>query len=199
MKRTITATMLVAGLAWTAAALASGGSAVRVAGVQAAADKHAGAPGDPCAKLDPATGKKPSQWNVMTGSLIGCWYTDTFKTTVSKPNGVIDAIGAEHFVGCLSSNRARRCATPDPTGALKLSYTFEGRFKANGNEVWGHCEHQIVSGTGTFAGASGWVDFRDDVANGTSAYHGRITLGGGAGAADVTAEAAAAGRFASAC
>jgi hypothetical protein len=74
---------------------------------------------------------------------------------------------------------------------LKLRYTFEASFKANGTEVWGHCEHQIVSGTGSFAGASGWVDFKDDVVNGTSAYHGRITLAGGHPATDVGATASA--------
>src|SRR3977135_3713594 len=76
MKRLVTSAALIAVLVCAAAALAHG-SAVHVARIQAGADTTAGAPGDPCAVLDPATGA-PAQGNAMAGSLIGCWYTDSF-------------------------------------------------------------------------------------------------------------------------
>jgi hypothetical protein len=47
-------------------------------------------------------------------------------------------------------------------------------------------------GTGGLAGAAGWLDFTDNVTNGTSAYHGYITLAGRRRGAHATAAAAAA-------
>jgi hypothetical protein len=175
MKRLITSAALIAVLVCATAAFAHG-SAVRVSGIQAAADSTAGAPGDPCAAADPATGL-PAQGNVMAGSLIGCWYTDTFNPIITTPSGLIVATGAEHFVGCLDVGRTGRCAHRDPTGVLALTYKFEGRFDpATGKEIAGRCQHKIVSGTDDFAGATGRVDFKDNVTTGTSKYRGHITL-----------------------
>jgi hypothetical protein len=191
MKKLVGLTALVAMLAFAGAALAEGRT-VRVSGIQAPPDATAGTPGDPCAAVDPETGQ-PAQANVMAGRLIGCWYTDTYSVISTTVTGVIHAIGSEHFVGCLNIGRHGDCTEPDPTGTLALTYTFE--FKPDpvtGNELWGHCEHQIVSGTGGFAGAAGRIDFTDNVSNGTSAYRGHITLADRDRTAHATAAEAAA-------
>jgi hypothetical protein len=184
----------------TATALAQG-SAVRVSGIQGPADTTAGAPGDPCAAVDPVNGVAPFVSNAMAGSLIGCWYTDTLNPVYSTPDGVFVATGAENFVGCLDLNRNGRCGHRDPTGSLALTYTFEGQFDpVTGNEIAGHCEHKIVSGTGDFAGATGWINFHDIVTNGTSSYRGYITLAERHRVAFAKAAAvAAAGRPSSMC
>jgi hypothetical protein len=198
MKRLITPAALIAALVCATAALAHG-STIRVSGIQGPPDATAGAPGDPCAAVDPATGQ-PAGTNAMAGSLVGCWYTDTFNVISITPSGVIHATGSEHFVGCLDISRQGDCTRPDPTGTLALTYTFE--FKQDPvtqHEIWGHCEHQIVSGTGGFAGATGRIDFRDNVLNGTSAYRGHITLADRNRAAHATAAAAAVGRPSSMC
>ena len=61
-----------------------------------------------------------------------------------------------------------------------MTYTFEAQYSSLGNEIWGGCQHGIVPGMGTggLARAAGWLDFTDNVTNGTSAYHGYITLAG---------------------
>jgi hypothetical protein len=201
MKRLIATLAFVALLAGAGAALASG-SKVHVAGIQGPADMTAGMPGDPCAAVDPQTGIAPALSNVMAGSLIGCWYTDTFDPTVSTPSGVIHATGAEHFVGCLDSTGAGACGTGDPSGSLALTYRFEGKFDAADNEIWGRCQHKIVSGTGGFAEATGRIDFTDDVATSTASYRGHITLADGPTGPDARAAhapAAAASRPRSFC
>jgi hypothetical protein len=188
-------------LVFTAAALADG-SAVRVSGVQAPEDTTAGAPGDPCAAVDPVTGLAPFVSNAMAGSLIGCWYTDTFNPISGTPDGLLVATGSEHFVGCLDLNRNGRCGQRDPAGSLALTYVFEAKYDSvTQQEIAGGCQHGVVSGTGGFAGANGWIDFTDNVTNGTSNYRGRITLtdGGRAMRAKRAAAAAAVGRSSAMC
>jgi hypothetical protein len=175
MKKLITPTAILAVLVWSGAALAHS-STVRVSGIQAPPDQTAGAPGDPCAAVDPETGTAPFVSNVMAGSLVGCWYTDTFNVTLQKPNGVVHAIGTEHFVGCLDAGGVGHCTAADPTGTLALTARFEFKFDQANNEIWGRCQHPIVSGTGDFRGATGRINFKDNVTNGTSSYRGHITF-----------------------
>jgi hypothetical protein len=192
MKRLITPATLIAVLVCASAALAHG-STVGVAGIQAPADATAGAPGDPCAAKDPETGRVPVVSNAMAGSLIGCWYTDTFNLITSTASGVIYASGSEHFVGCLDGRGKGSCAQTDRTGTLALKYTFLALYDlATNQEVWGGCQHKIVSGTGGFAKAAGRIDFQDNVANGTSSYVGFLTLQGRDQSARARAVAAAA-------
>jgi hypothetical protein len=152
-------------------------SHLRVSGIQSPPDITAGHPGDPCRSVDPQTGLPPAISNTMTGSLIGCWYTDTFEQVMSNPNGEILAIGTEHFVGCLNADRKGSCGRRDPRGTLAFIYAFEAKFDKSGKELRGGCQHPILSGTGAFRGARGRLNFTDNVANGTSAYRGQITLG----------------------
>jgi hypothetical protein len=129
----------------------------------------------------------------MAGSLIGCWYTDTFNPVVTTPSGVIVAMGREHFVGCLDVDRTATCARRDPTGTLAFAYKFEGKFDpVTGNEIAGRCQHRIMSGAHGFSTATGQIDFKDNVTNGTSNYRGHITFANGRRAADPRAAAATA-------
>ena len=192
MKRLITPATLIAVLVCASAALAHG-STVGVTGVQAAADATAGAPGDPCAAKDPETGRVPVESNAMAGSLIGCWYTDTFNLINSTSTGVIYATGSEHFVGCLDVHSKASCTQTDRTGTFALKYTFLAQYDpVTSREIWGGCQHKIVSGTGGFAGAAGRIDFQDNVANGTSSYLALLTLQGRDQAAHARAVATAA-------
>jgi len=101
---------------------------------------------------------------VITGDLDGCWYTvvDTRKTT---PSGVYLETGREVFVS--SSLDGSTFAT---------TYKFESKWAPDGSEVHGRCQHPIVagSGTGDFAGATGRVDFKDEVTTGQYFYRGHI-------------------------
>jgi hypothetical protein len=110
---------------------------------------------------------------VMTGDLEGCWYT---KVVTSKdngsPSGVYQERGEEIFVGTLDG---------DATGTFATTYKFTSKWDpdvSTGSEVHGRCEHPIVagSGTGAFAGVTGRVDFKDDVATGCFLYRGHLAL-----------------------
>jgi hypothetical protein len=104
----------------------------------------------------------------MTGSLVGCWYTDTLQAKVN-PSGTVQASGTEHFVGCLNGTIC---------GSFSTTFTFTGKYEGPPTfaEIHGRCHHPIVSGTGGFAQATGVVDFKDDVSTpGLSYYRGHIT------------------------
>jgi hypothetical protein len=175
MKRLIAVAPLVGVLACVAASSASA-SPVRVVGIQSPPDKTAGHPGDACRARDPRTGLVPALSNTMTGSLIGCWYTDTFSQVQSGPDGQILAIGTEHFLGCLDADRDRTCTGRDRRGSLAFIYAFEGTFDKQGHEIRGGCQHPIMSGTGDFKGAKGRIDFNDNPSKGNSSYRGQITM-----------------------
>ena len=110
----------------------------------------------------------------MTGSLEGCWYT---KIETKKDNGVPSGVyiesGKEIFVGSLNGG---------PEGTFATTYKFESKWDPDvttGSEVHGRCQHPIVAGSGTggFEGATGRVDFKDQVTTGEFFYRGHIELG----------------------
>jgi hypothetical protein len=110
---------------------------------------------------------------VMTGDLEGCWYTKivTAKDNGS-PSGIYQERGEEIFVGTLNGGA---------TGSFATTYKFTSKWDPNvstGSEVHGRCQHPIVagSGTGAFAGVTGRVDFKDDVATGCFLYRGHLAL-----------------------
>jgi hypothetical protein len=113
----------------------------------------------------------------MQGSLIGCWYTDTFNSKYQPTSGTFQATGTEHFVGCLDLDGDQACTGRDPQGTLYFTFQFTGKLNpVTLAEVHGRCQHPIIAGTGDFAGASGVITFKDDIANGTSPYRGPISL-----------------------
>ena len=108
---------------------------------------------------------------LMTGSLDGCWYTlvETVKDN-GAPSGVYLETGREVFVGSLDDG---------PVGVFTTTYRFESKWDpdvSTGSEIRGRCQHPIVAGSGTggFAGATGRVDFKDIVADGSYVYRGHI-------------------------
>ena len=109
----------------------------------------------------------------MHGSLEGCWYT---KVVTSRdngaPSGVYQERGEEVFVGSFDGG---------PEGTFTTTYKFSSSWEpdvTNGSEVRGRCQHPIVAGSGTggFVGATGRLDFKDDVVTGNYFYRGHISL-----------------------
>jgi hypothetical protein len=111
---------------------------------------------------------------VMTGSLDGCWYTHILTTKDNgAPSGVYIESGEEIFVGHLNGG---------PDGTFTTTYQFESKWDpdvSTGSEVHGRCQHPIAvgSGTGGFQGATGRVDFKDEVTTGQFFYRGHIKVG----------------------
>ncbi len=113
----------------------------------------------------------PSEFTmVMSGDLVGCWYTHGWEVTVDAPSGVYQERGTETFIGCLADGTT--CGTFDTT------YTFTAKFAPDSSQLHGRCQHPIVkgSGTGDFAGVTGRVDFKDDVDLGIANYRGQLKL-----------------------
>jgi len=104
---------------------------------------------------------------VMTGDLNGCWYTDSF-TGQSRPSGTYQETGTETFIGCLAGGTT--------CGTFGTTYQFHAKFAPDGSEIFGRCQHPIVSGSGTegLKGVSGRVDFKDDVDAGLFNYRGHL-------------------------
>jgi hypothetical protein len=105
---------------------------------------------------------------VMSGELVGCLYTDIL-TAETKPSGVYLETGVETFVGSVNGGLP---------GTFTTTYKFEAKFAPDGSEIHGRCQHPIVdgSGTGGFEGASGRINFKDDVETGEFFYKGHIDL-----------------------
>ena len=110
---------------------------------------------------------------VMSGSLTGCWY---FKVDDARyngaPSGVYQERGREIFVGTLDSG--------DP-GTFTTTYTFSAKFAPDAvptTEIRGRCQHPITAGSGTggFTGATGRVDFKDDLVAQNFPYRGHIFI-----------------------
>ena len=106
----------------------------------------------------------------MTGSLVGCWWVDTFDVKPMPAQGTMLATGTEHFIGCLG----------DVCGTFFTTYTYTARFDG-ATELHGRCHHPIQGGTGGFAGASGELSFTDVVDTNPVyyPYWGNIRLAGG--------------------
>ena len=89
------------------------------------------------------------------------------------PSGIYQEVGAELIVASLDGG---------PVGTFTTTYRFESKWDpdaATGMEVKGRCQHPITegSGTGGFAGATGRLDFKDEIGTGLFFYRGHITLG----------------------
>jgi hypothetical protein len=161
MSHLLVSAVLIAGFATLSATPASAAS-VQVSGVQTPVSSG------PC--FDPGVASF-----TMQGSLIGCWYFDTFNAK-GQPSGTFQATGTEHFVGCLDLDGDQACTGGDRQGTLYFSFQFTGKLDppVTGAEIRGRCQHPIIAGTGDFAGASGVITFKDDVTNGTSLYRGPV-------------------------
>jgi hypothetical protein len=119
----------------------------------------------------PPTGFDTYPALVLSGDLVGCLYTGavTYKDT---PSGVYQEVGRELIVASLNGG---------PMSEIETTYRFESKWDPDaftGVEVKGRCQHPLVSSTGTveFAGATGRLDFKDEVSTGLFFYRGHITL-----------------------
>ena len=105
---------------------------------------------------------------VLQGSLVGCWYTKA-ETSKQISSGVYLETGEEVFVGTLNGG---------PAGTFGTTYHYQSKWDPNastGTEIVGRCEHDLVTGTGGFAGISGMLFFKDDAP--LYFYRGHINLG----------------------
>lgn len=105
---------------------------------------------------------------VLEGDLLGCLYTklppDSF---AERPSGVYEEHGEEVIVACLQGG---------PCGRLFTSYHFTAKYDAEG-QVFGRCQHPIVGADGGFEGATGRLDFKDNIVDGVAVdfeYRGHI-------------------------
>ena len=111
---------------------------------------------------------------IVTGSLEGCVFTGVLTATDhGAPSGIYLETGKEMFVGSLNGG---------PEGTFTTTYKFESKWDPDvttGVELKGRCQHPITkgSGTGGFAGATGRLDFKDQVDTGEYFYRGHIALG----------------------
>ena len=106
----------------------------------------------------------------LEGSFDGCLYTDEITQAKFRPDGVYIEHGFETIVGCLDTPAGQKC------GTLQTSYEYVATFDAEGTQLTGGCTHPIIGGSGDFAGASGIIVFRDDLAAGTADFRGVIEL-----------------------
>jgi hypothetical protein len=103
---------------------------------------------------------------VISGDLKGCWYTNVDRGwDLGPPSGLYFEVGREVFVGTVRGG---------PAGTFSTTYTFESQwdpsYTADGIEIWGRCQHRIVSGSGTgglrsVSGFSGRAAVVTDVVN----------------------------------
>src|SRR5215208_603791 len=170
MKRRLTiltlttlAAVALIGVGWTAPSPALAEGATQISGVARFAD-----PGE-CVDPDPeGPGAGADYALVMTGDLEGCLYTFV-GPAVSSPSGTYRETGTETFVGSYMGE----------SGTFETTYRFEAKYEDVApptGEIFGRCQHPIVegSGTGTFEGVSGRLDFKDDVETGEFLYRGHL-------------------------
>ncbi len=104
---------------------------------------------------------------VLTGDLKGCLYTKTaLDSRKFTPSGVYRERGSEVIEACLDLDGNSEC--DGGYGLLETTYHFTAKFDAEGNQVFGRCQHPIVWGDGIFADATGRLDFKDNIVNGVA-------------------------------
>ena len=109
---------------------------------------------------------------LMTGDLEGCHYIWVEEYGCS-PSGTYRDAGRELFIGTYKGE----------AGSFETTYKFEAKFEGCaddgsplGVEIFGRCQHPIVkgSGQGVFAGVTGRLDFKDDIAAGNFPFRGHF-------------------------
>jgi uncharacterized membrane protein YgdD (TMEM256/DUF423 family) len=112
----------------------------------------------------------------MHGSLVGAWQITGGSSKYLSASSQL-ATGPVLFNGCLDTNRNKACETGEPTGTLRLIYTFWAEFNPSTKMfVRGTSIETITGGTGSFTGARGVMGFTH-AASGTSTYRGELRLG----------------------
>ena len=149
--------VLVAALAAAALAAAAQAGTTQVGGLQSAEQQDGS--------------------RLMSGSLIGVWWTTSFYISRFQPSGGVQGGGTETFVGCLDATANGTCDAGDPAGTIDFSFTFTAKYDPSFTaELHGRCHHPVVGGTGDFAGVTGVLDFKDDPVTGCADYRGHLDL-----------------------
>ncbi len=123
---------------------------------------------------------------VLEGDLVGCLYTavDWFQVSPNDDNPdrshVYQERGREVIEACLDLD-GDGCDPGDPYGMFETTYHFTSKWAGapfESAQINGRCQHPIVSGSGTddFSGATGRLDFKDNVAEGDFDWRGHIDL-----------------------
>src|SRR6478672_2761149 len=112
--------VVVAALAAVVLGSAAQAGTIQVSGVQSASQPH---------------GSK-----LMSGSLIGLWWTTSFYVSGFEPSGTGRGGGTETFVGCLDANATGTCDGADTTGTIDFVFTFTAKYDRSFTiELHGRC------------------------------------------------------------
>lgn len=143
-------------------ALANG--AVQISGM----GEFAG-PGECEEDVSGPAGEDPDFALKLTGDLGGCLYTfvETFRCDAS---GTYHETGTELYVADGSAG---------DDGTFRTTYRFTAKYDDCPNfagQQHGRCQHPIAagSGTGDYEGASGRLDFKDNIEAGNFSYKGHV-------------------------
>lgn len=163
MRRVAVLVMALAGmLALAAPASAGGNGNIQLDGL--------GSPGDHVV-CDDTEGVGSDFPIVIEGDLVGCLY-QFWGPGVFRPSATYYETGTEVFVGCLADG--------ETCGTFETTYVFTGKYGDSdfSDQKFGRCQHPIIegSGTGDFAGATGRLDFKDDVTEGNFPMRGHVKL-----------------------
>ncbi|WAS96467.1 hypothetical protein [Nannocystis punicea] len=105
---------------------------------------------------------------VISGDLVGCWYTDILTAKNNgPPSGVYLETGRELFIGELDGEAIQFTTT----------YKFESKWDPefpDGAELHGRCQHPIADGSKEFGDVEGRLFFKDIVEEGTFDIRGHI-------------------------
>ena len=115
------------------------------------------------------TGPEGQPWDFalkLTGDLEGCWYV-VVETAECRPSGTYMETGYDIYVG------------EGDEGMFTTTYRFTAKYEDCPNladEIFGRCQHPITagSGTSTFEGVTGRLDFKDDIEAGNFPYRGHL-------------------------
>ena len=91
----------------------------------------------------------------MAGGLVGSWAITSFKELKNK-GVVFKAKGTESFNGCMDLGHDGSC-TGDPSGTMDFTFKYWAKLSPDDKVQLGTSGHPVVSGTGGFAGATGFL------------------------------------------
>ncbi len=120
----------------------------------------------------PPTGFEDYFWFTveLEGDLVGCLYTLPEWGKVTNSNTYQER-GREVIEACLDLGGDGGCDPGDPYGMFETKYHFTSKWAGapfESAQINGRCQHPIVTGSGTddFSGATGRLDFKDNIVDG---------------------------------
>ena len=160
MKRTLTRAMAAISVVMLTIALFGGAASAGSPGTTQVSGLLAPDRDGSCTEHESPQG---GAWDV-SGSLVGCWYVDTYVVEHESNAGGFVASGTETFSGCLGLT----------CGHIFTTYKFTAKYEGD-TETHGRCHHPIVGGDDGFSGVGGVIEMKD-LPNGCSTYNGHLTM-----------------------